>query len=320
MAVYNTESFLEEAIDSVIDQTFADWELICVNDESTDNSLHLLRGYENNDPRIIVIDHPHCGNASSVRNIGLNIARGRYIAMLDSDDRIESEYLEKLVHRQLQTNADIVIASVNPWDHKVDGICKCLTGIDGDTSPIISGIDAFVLSLQWQIAGIGLHRSEALRKIRYCEIAMNGDEYTTRELLLNAQTVAFCKAEYFYRSNANSTTKRFSIDHYSCAITSARLLTLARNHNLDSNLYVRYKIGVYNSIFNQFSGYLSKRGTFDPKERLQALSYLRQAAGIALRELFLPALSVRLIVTVGYNLSNLLVKKIIRLTQRILGF
>src|SRR5690242_15902954 len=85
MPVYNTQAYLTHSIDSILGQTFQDWELICVNDGSSDGSLEILRRYEGADPRVRVITRSHSGN-NRARNVGMALARGRYIAAMDSDD------------------------------------------------------------------------------------------------------------------------------------------------------------------------------------------------------------------------------------------
>src|SRR6516165_5199566 len=85
MPVYNTEAYLTDSIDSILGQTFQDWELICVDDGSSDGSLEILRRYERADSRVRVITRPHSGNYRA-RNAGMALARGRYIAAMDSDD------------------------------------------------------------------------------------------------------------------------------------------------------------------------------------------------------------------------------------------
>lgn len=86
--VYNGEPFLHEAIDSIVAQTFADWELLVVDDGSTDGSAAVARRFAEADPRIRVIAHPDGGNhgMSATRNLGLAKARGAFVAFLDCDD------------------------------------------------------------------------------------------------------------------------------------------------------------------------------------------------------------------------------------------
>ncbi|MEA4910593.1 putative glycosyltransferase EpsJ [bioreactor metagenome] len=85
MPVYNGEKFLGEAIESVLNQTFKDFELIIVNDGSKDNSLNIIKEYGNKDNRIKIIDQINQG-VSVARNIGIKKSSGEYIAFLDSDD------------------------------------------------------------------------------------------------------------------------------------------------------------------------------------------------------------------------------------------
>ena len=86
--VYNTEKYLKECLDSIINQTFRDIEIICVNDGSTDKSLEILKEYALKDNRIKVITQGNKGQ-SVARNIGLNNASGKYITFIDSDDYLD---------------------------------------------------------------------------------------------------------------------------------------------------------------------------------------------------------------------------------------
>ena len=93
--VYNVEKYLRECLDSVLGQSFPDWEAVCVNDGSTDASASVLREYESIDSRIKVITQPN-GGLSKARNTGLSAAKGDYVIFLDSDDWLEPDALECL--------------------------------------------------------------------------------------------------------------------------------------------------------------------------------------------------------------------------------
>lgn len=82
--VYNKGPFLREAVDSILAQTFKDFELICVDDKSTDNSLEILRGVQ--DPRLRIIEQPVNGGPAAAANAGFDAARGEYIVRMDADD------------------------------------------------------------------------------------------------------------------------------------------------------------------------------------------------------------------------------------------
>ena len=106
--VYNVEQYLEECLDSAVNQTLHDIEIICINDGSTDLSPEILEKYRVTDSRITVLDQENRG-ISAARNRGLQIARGEYIAFLDSDDRLEPEALELLVDTARKNDAEIVV-------------------------------------------------------------------------------------------------------------------------------------------------------------------------------------------------------------------
>lgn len=105
--VYNVEKYLPQCLDSIISQTFTDFECICVNDGSTDNSLSVLQEYANKDSRIKIINQTNSG-ASIARNKALKQSTGQYIALVDSDDFISKDYLEKLLAVSEKENSDIV--------------------------------------------------------------------------------------------------------------------------------------------------------------------------------------------------------------------
>jgi len=101
MPIYNTEIYLVDSIGSILAQTCVDWELICVDDGSSDGSLEVLRRYERADRRVRVVTRANTGCARA-RNDGIALARGRYIAMMDSDDvalperlRRQLDYMER---------------------------------------------------------------------------------------------------------------------------------------------------------------------------------------------------------------------------------
>ena len=106
--VHNTESFLNECLDSVINQTLTNIEIICINDGSTDNSLKILEEYADRDNRIKIISQENKGGGAA-RNAGLVIAKGEYLAFLDSDDFFNTQALQKAYAKIVADNADIVV-------------------------------------------------------------------------------------------------------------------------------------------------------------------------------------------------------------------
>ena len=110
MPVYNTGKYLERCLNSIINQTHKNWELIAVNDGSTDNSSEILRSYAQKDNRIIVLEQENQGQ-SVARNKALDIVKGEYICFVDSDDWVETDYLEELYKAIIKANSEIAICS-----------------------------------------------------------------------------------------------------------------------------------------------------------------------------------------------------------------
>ena len=112
--VYNVEKFLEKCLNSLINQTLKDIEIICINDGSTDNSLNILKSFSEKDSRITIIDKQNEG-LSVARNTGMNIAKGEYIGFVDSDDWVDLDFYEKLYNSAINNSADISTASIIRW-------------------------------------------------------------------------------------------------------------------------------------------------------------------------------------------------------------
>jgi glycosyltransferase involved in cell wall biosynthesis len=105
--VYNVEKYLRECLDSIVNQSFKDIEIICVNDGSTDNSLEILNEYAQKDSRFVVISQENQGQGVA-RNNAINIANGEYILFIDPDDWIEKEALETLYNFAKEKLAQVV--------------------------------------------------------------------------------------------------------------------------------------------------------------------------------------------------------------------
>lgn len=109
VAAYNAEKYLAETLDSITHQTIDDYEIIVINDGSSDSTLDILKNYQADYPNLHIIDKEN-GGPSSARNAGLDIAKGDYIYFFDADDILEAEALEHLYEAAVSNKADLVIA------------------------------------------------------------------------------------------------------------------------------------------------------------------------------------------------------------------
>lgn len=107
---YNVGSWIARCLDSLVNQTLRDIEIICVDDKSTDNTLKILKDYAKHDKRIKLIEHKTNRGAAIARNNGLKRATGDYVGFVDPDDYVDLDFYEKLYARAVKTNADVIKA------------------------------------------------------------------------------------------------------------------------------------------------------------------------------------------------------------------
>ena len=165
--VYQVEKYLNECIDSILAQTFTDFELILVDDGSPDNCPALCDAAAKRDSRVRVI-HKQNGGVSTARNAGLDAAQGNWIAFVDSDDTVEPEYLEKMHKAVLETGADFAICS----SQCIDETGKTLAGGEhrllNEFLPQEEVLRRMVVS-DFQVPWNKLYRRKLLENLRYPE-------------------------------------------------------------------------------------------------------------------------------------------------------
>ena len=116
--VYNAEKFIKDTIQTVLDQTYKNWELLLINDCSNDNSTNIIEEYKKNDKRIHLINLEENSGAAIARNTGIDNAQGRYIAFLDSDDLWNEKKLEKQLNFIKRNNYEFTYTSYEFTDEK----------------------------------------------------------------------------------------------------------------------------------------------------------------------------------------------------------
>lgn len=119
--VYNSERYLEQCLDSITNQTLKNIEIICIDDGSTDNSLHILRKYEKQDERFVILTQ-HNQYAGVARNNGLKKATGKYVLFLDSDDFFACNMLDKLYHKAETDKTDVLVFDLIQYDSKLNKV------------------------------------------------------------------------------------------------------------------------------------------------------------------------------------------------------
>ena len=210
VAVYNSEAFLPQCLDSLCGQTLDAVQIVCVDDASTDGSLAILRDYSDRDSRVEVIALNRNHGQAYARNRALERARGRYVCFLDSDDWMAADCLEEACRTFGTDDAlDALLFDtiyVYP-DREEPYAMEPFARMDGKA--------AFEASLTWKIHGVYIVRAEIHKKFPYDDSARAySDDNTTRIHYYVSRQVGCCKGRYYYRQHEGSVTHKPSVRRF----------------------------------------------------------------------------------------------------------
>lgn len=197
--VYKVEKYLKRCIDSVLEQTFCDFELILVDDGSPDQCGRICETYAEKDGRIITL-HRKNGGLSAARNTGLDWmfanSESSYVTFIDSDDWIHPQYLETLLGTIEKNNAGVSVAGFQRMDEYQDDTIDKLDRFPEE----VMGAEDFFLNHEWNFnyAWGKLYRREYFRHVRYPEGKNFEDTFTTYKVLFAGKTVAFIDSPLYY--------------------------------------------------------------------------------------------------------------------------
>ncbi len=186
--IYNVEKYLKKCLDSILEQTFKEYELILVDDGSTDASGFIADDYATKDDRIIII-HKTNGGLSDARNYGLDKATGEYLAFIDSDDWVEKTYLEALYSLVMNYEADIAIC-----DYKRNNGDEIISQPDNIEINVETGTEAIGNLYterygEYVVAWNKLYRREIFENLRYPVGMIHEDEAIFGDIFIRASKV-----------------------------------------------------------------------------------------------------------------------------------
>ena len=254
--VFNVESYLNESLDSILNQTLKDIEIICINDGSTDNSLDILENYAKKDKRIKIISKENEGQGVA-RNVGLDNAQGEYISFVDSDDFIKKDMLEKLYNKAENNNLDLVMCKVSSFDnetHEVDDdlwyySLKCFDGFKKD---VFNNLDTKKFTDSISVTPYNkLYKRSFIEtnNIRFPNKYIFEDEVFFYNVYLKAKRISLVDENlYYYRTNRKgSTVSKSSDNDYIDVIYIFRLI---RDLLVETGYVDVYKEKVYNRFIH----------------------------------------------------------------------
>lgn len=268
---YNSEAYIAQALESIFNQTYCNWEIILVDDASTDSTLEIVGNF--NDERLKIISNQRNRGVSFGRNCGIKKAQGNWIALLDSDDWYESERIEKLLLVAQQRNADLVADDLflicdgeqQPWSTLLQENEQEISSVE------LIDIVKFVTSdrpspmkgkRNWSFGYIKplIKREFLLRnKLKYNEAVNVGEDYILYFECLRNQARFFLISQpyYYYRTRPNSLSMRKPTEYLfqSYEITQSFLKTetssqadLQLIEALSHNLVIFKKMLIYHRV------------------------------------------------------------------------
>lgn len=254
--VYNVEKYLEKCLVSLENQTFNDFEVIIVNDGSSDSSLAIATSFHARDQRFKVISQDNLG-LGGARNTAVASAQGEYVFMLDSDDYIKPNTFETLVAHMEKNDLDILVFNYQ----KVDELGNLISAPKQGNNGVYSKDEAFkkILSMRTSPQSCNkLYRTSLFRdgNIFYPEKFLHEDIAVTYRLFWFADKIGYInKSFYYWVVRSGSITQDFNYKHINDVVTS---LTDIKRHLIDNSVYSTYQteyvegcIKMFNVLFDR---------------------------------------------------------------------
>ncbi|SHF22096.1 glycosyltransferase family 2 protein [Alkalibacter saccharofermentans] len=255
--VYNVEEYLNKCIESIVNQSYKEIEIILVDDGSKDNSGSICDEWEKKDSRITVI-HKKNGGLSSARNAGLNQSNGQYICFIDSDDWVEPDFIEVLFKHMVEHNADISQC----------GFVEDLEGMEGtpyrsENYLVFTGKNAIKnlydrkTYLNTVVMWNKLFKKKNFQSLRFDEGIVHEDEALIHEVLYNADKVVVNESKlHHYLTRPNSImNSKFNLKRLDIIYAYEKRLSYLKNKkeyelaDMTMRMYFRVLLGVSSALF-----------------------------------------------------------------------
>jgi len=200
--VFNIASYLPDCLDSIIAQTYQNWNCILINDGSTDDSQKVIDAYCHKDSRFNAYHKNNEKSADLARKYAFQFVKTEWVMQIDGDDVIVLDYLERMIQRQIETSSDMVLSRFIGCLQDVEGVNFVCPNENFDMNQVLPGYQVCIDN----IGGWSSSINGALYKLSLIDNVffgpyMNSDEYSQRLIEFNATRVAFCDVQYLYRNN-----------------------------------------------------------------------------------------------------------------------
>ncbi len=284
MPAYNVASSISLTIESILRQSYVGWTLCIVDDGSTDDTREIIQEYVNRFANIKCLTIDNTGSARIPRLTALGLTNSEWVCNVDADDVLECDYLERLLHRAEETQADIVTPLMEYVDSEKN-VYQTVPPSSFDFSTVLSGKDAAMLTFShgtgsWIACnGMLCKRSLYEKMIASSDMTLKyvyQDEVDFLKILLLADHVAFERASYYYFRNPVSVTHRVSVKSYDKLVTEVSYRDLVRDNYSSEIAYLMEK-RLFDTVIRRRIKYEKERSYFNVHERFSIESMFRYA-------------------------------------------
>ena len=266
MPLYNASNWMRKAIDSILVQTYCNWELICVDDGSLDDTREIVDVYVNNyNDKIRLITQENSGPAAA-REKAIKLTESDYIVFLDSDDYISNDYLVE-INKMVFTNPDVIVPELMSQDSlgKFYSFNKKNNLNKGD---VFSGAQAFRLTFPWNIHAFACYKISLMKKYAVGDNAnfnrYNADEYITRVVFLHSEKIIVSDGIYYHTANSESITTKFSKRQVQFLLTETKLIRLTEK--FDNDYVDHVKTDSLKKFTSSYLNFLVNKRSFTKEE------------------------------------------------------
>lgn len=261
--VYNVQDYLKKCLESILSQTFKDYELILINDGSVDQSLNICKLYRDRDPRVKVISQKNMG-LSAARNTGIMHARGEYICFIDSDDFIEEKYIQLLFEQMLRSDSDIVMCEFFLTKATGEKISQVKFNEPNNIVELTGKqVLNYIVSPQYianVVAWNKLYKSSVFSKLEYSVGRFYEDEFIAFPLFFNAKKIEIIRVPLY-----NYVQRENSIMHN--PMTDKKIMDRIDMYQARIDFCKQKKLKIYEDVINQYKDWMITIGLNNTKNK-----------------------------------------------------
>lgn len=283
VAAYNAETYIRDCLESLLHQSLTNIQIVCIDDASNDSTWDILKEYTSCDNRITLIHNLENIGPAKSRNRGIEVATGKYICFLDSDDWFDGDSLQKTYELfQSDKNIDCVLFRLLLQHYSNNKIVqteefKPSIPFEKPLPQSISGMEALEYSINWRIHGVFAAKNNLFKTYPYdTTCRFFSDDNTTRIQFLHSQKVAFGEGVYNYRRFKESGTTKISINSFDHMIANMSLKKQLIDANVNEHIMSILETHRFQILLSSFRTWWLNKSSFNKEQTYKIKSIMKE--------------------------------------------